>query len=84
MVTLTAATTFPERIAHCEKAHTIRVLSEATGGYRVSCMDCDWWSTIPAGKRLRGGTNRGAIHRRYRNGWRSVRVKTGKREPVSR
>ena len=52
MVTQSEAPTVPERIAHCEKAHTLEVRSGADGGYRVGCMDCDWWTTIPAREHL--------------------------------
>ncbi len=55
MSTPAATTTRTER---CNKAHTLKVLLNPRGGYHVTCEYCDWWSSIPAGERLKGWDDR--------------------------
>ena len=54
MVTLNAAPNTLDRVTNCKKNHALKVLRNANGGYDVTCMDCDWWTTIPSGERLKG------------------------------
>ncbi len=43
-----------EQTTRCEEPHTLKVLRNPHGGYHVTCEYCDWWSTVPAGERLKG------------------------------
>ncbi len=52
MVTLNAAPRIVDRVTQCQEGHALKVLHIPSGGYHVTCIDCDWWTTIPAGERL--------------------------------
>ena len=54
MVTLEATTKDIGRATHLGKGHTLRGFRNKNGGYHVTCMDRDWWTTVPAGERLKG------------------------------
>ena len=54
MAVLDAVTKDAETITHCKDGHALRVFRNANGGYHVTCMDCDWWTSVPAGERLKG------------------------------
>ena len=58
MVTLNAASTIVDQATRCKDGHALEVLRNALGGYHVTCKDCDLWTTIPAGERLKGWGNR--------------------------
>ena len=58
MVTLKAAPNTLDRVIHCKKSHALKVLRNASGGYDVTCMKCDFWTTIPAGECLKGWDGR--------------------------
>ncbi len=59
MVTLNAAPRIVDRVTQCQDGHALKVLHIPSGGYHVTCIDCDWWTTIPAGERLKGWDDRG-------------------------
>ena len=54
MVTYDATAGDLERTTCYTKNHQLRVFHNADGGYHVTCMDCDWWTTIPSGEKLKG------------------------------
>ncbi len=54
MVTHNGTAKGPERAACYKKGHSLRVVHSTDGGYLVTCANCDLWTTIPAGERLKG------------------------------
>ncbi len=54
----TAIIKHSESTTRCEQPHTLKVLRNPRGGYHVTCEYCDWWSSIPAGERLKGWEDR--------------------------
>ena len=58
MVTLNEAPRVVDRVTRCREGHALTVFRIPDGGYHVACSDCDWWTTIPAGERLKGWDDR--------------------------
>ena len=54
MITRNEAKAVEERTTCYKKSHSLRVFSNADGGYVVTCDNCDLWIKIPVGERLKG------------------------------
>ena len=54
MITRNEAPAIEERKTCYKKSHSLRVFPNADGGYVVTCENCDLWTNIPVGERLKG------------------------------
>ena len=57
MITRNEAKAVEERTTCYKKSHSLRVFPNSDGGYVMTCDNCDLWTTIPVGERLKGSND---------------------------
>jgi len=64
LITPNEAKPVEEHTTCYKKSHSLRVFTNADGGYVVTCDNCDLWTTIPVGESLKGKNRR--LQREFR------------------